>query len=87
MPTITGFSRRIGTALIPGNVVGEHKVPGNLKPTDTLLSVLHISEGSPPTGVSRTGEFSIHATKGGVIQNTTTNTSAGWLLVAWASAE
>lgn len=87
MTTITGFSRRVGTALIPGNVVGEHKVPGNLKPTDTLLSVLHVSEGAPPTGVSRTAEFSIHATKGGVIQNTTTNTTGGWLLVAWASTE
>ena len=87
MPTISGFARRVGSALIPGGVVGQQKVPGNLKPTDTLLSVLHVSEGSPPTAVNRTAEFSIHATKGGVITNTTTNTSGGWLLVAWASTE
>lgn len=87
MPTVTGFSRRVGSALIPGNVVGEHKVPGNLKPSDTLLAVLHIVDGSPPTSTPRTGEFSIHASKGGTIQNTTTNTSGGFLLVVWASAE
>lgn len=87
MTTISGFSQRVGRALIPGGVVGEHKVPGNLKPTDTLLSVVQIAAGPPPTGTDRTAEFSIHATKGGVITNTTTNTSGGWLLVAWASTE
>lgn len=87
MSTISGFSQRVGTAVIAGGVVGDHKVSGNLKPTDTLLSVLQLAEGTPPTGTDRTAEFSIHATKGGVITNTTTNTSGGWLLVAWASTE
>lgn len=87
MGIITGLSRRTGCAQIPGGVVGEHSVPGNLKPGDALLSVLHITDGSPPTAVSRTGEFSITAGKGGSITNTTTNTTGGFLHVIWASAD
>lgn len=87
MPTISGFSRPVGCALIPGKAVGEHAVPGNLRPGDTLLSVEHITDGSPPTRVDRTAEFSIHASKAGVIQNSTTNTTGGFLHVLWAKAE
>jgi hypothetical protein len=87
MPTISGFSVPVGSAFIPGGAIGEHQVPGNLKPADTLLSIEHITDGSPPTRVDRTAEFSIHATKGGVIENTTTDTTGGFLHVLWASAE
>ena len=47
----------VGCALIPGGAIGEHQVPGNLVPGDTLLSVEHITEGTPPTRVDRTAEF------------------------------
>lgn len=87
MPTITGFSVPVGCALIPGGPVGEHQVPGSIKPGDTLLSVEHITDGTPPTRVDRTSEFSIHATKGGVIENDTTDTSGAHLHVLWASNE
>lgn len=87
MPTITGFSRPVGCALIKGGPVGEFTVAGKLKPGDTLLSIEHITDGSPPTRVDRTAEFSIHATKGNTISNTTTNTTGGYLHVLWASAE
>ncbi|MBA5777469.1 hypothetical protein H2509_13505 [Stappia sp. F7233] len=87
MPTISGFSRPVGCALIPGGPVGEHEVPGALSPGDTLLSVEHITEGTPPTRVDRTAEFSITAGKAGVIENTTTDTTGDFLHVLWARSE
>lgn len=87
MPTISGFSAPVGCALIPGGAIGEHRVPGSIKPGDTLLSVEHITDGAPPTRVDRTAEFTVSATKAGVVQNTTTNTTGGFLHVLWASAE
>ena len=87
MPTISGFSVPVGCALIPGGAIGEHAVPGNIAPGDTLLSVEHITDGTPPTRVDRTAEFSISATHAGVIENTTTVTTGGFLHVLWAKAE
>lgn len=87
MPTITGFSKRLGHALIPGAVVGEHKLPGDIEDGDTLLSVRHITDGAPPTAADRTAEFSITAGKAGAITNTTTNTTGGFLSVLWAKAD
>lgn len=87
MPTISGFSSPVGCALIEGGPIGEHAVPGKIKPGDTLLSVEHITDGTPPTRVDRTDEFSIHATKGGVIENTTTDTTGQFLHVLWSSNE
>ena len=87
MPTISGFSKPVGCAMIPGGPVGEHKVNGAIKAGDTLLSVEHITDGSPPTRVDRTAEFSVTAGKGGSITNTTTNTTGGFLHVLWARSE
>jgi hypothetical protein len=87
MPTITGLSVPVGCALIPGGPVGEHQVPGNLVPGDTLLSVEHITEGAPPTRADITAEFTISATDAGVIENTTTDTTGDFLHVLWAKAE
>ena len=87
MPTLSGFSKPIGCCLIPGGVVGEHKLSGNLKPGCTLLSVEHITDGAPPTRVDRTAEFSITAGKNATIQNTTTNTTGGYLHVLWSLPE
>jgi hypothetical protein len=53
MPTISGFSKAIQSAIIPGGPVGAFNVPGDLQPSDTLLSVLHITDGSPATAVER----------------------------------
>lgn len=87
MPTITGFSTPVGCELIPGGPIGEHEVNGNLGPNDTLLSVEHITDGTPPTRADITAEFSIHATKGGVIVNTTTDTTGGFLHILWSKVE
>lgn len=87
MPTLSGFSKPIGCALIPGGPIGEHLVQGNLKPGDTLLSVEHITDGAPPTRVDRTAEFSIVGGKHATIANTTTITTGGFLHVLWAKAE
>ena len=83
---IIGFTVPIGSALIPGGAIGEHEVPGDIGPGDTLLSVTHITDGAPPVPVDVTAEFSITAGKGGTIQNTTTITTGDFLLVAWAKA-
>ncbi len=87
MPTVTGYPMPVGCCLINGGPVGEHQVRGKIKPGDTLLSVEDITPGTPPTRVDRTGEFSIHPTKGGTIVNTTTNTTGRYLHVLWHSAE
>ena len=87
MPTISGLSVPVGCSLIPGGPIGEHQVQGNLAPGDTLLSVEHITDGDPPTRVDRTAEFSISATKAGVVENDTTVTTGGFLHVLWAKAE
>lgn len=87
MPFQDGFSKQIGCCLIRGGAVGEHKVRGNLKPGDTLLSVEHITDAPTPTRVDRTAEFSIVAGKHATIVNTTTNTTGGYLHVLWAKAE
>lgn len=85
MPTISGFSTPIESALVPGGVVGEIKVPGNLKPGMTLLSVTRVVDGTPPVPTDLTAEFSITAGKAGTIENTTTNTTGAFLLVCWAT--
>lgn len=86
MPTLSGISVAIKSSIVPGGVVGEFKVPGGLKPGDTLLSVVEVTDGAPPTKVDRTAEFSITAGKAGTIQNTTTNTTGKYLAVMWAKA-
>jgi hypothetical protein len=83
MPTISGFSRPIQSACIPGGPVGEFSVPGNLRPGHFLLSVEELTDAATPTRVDRTGEFSITPNKNGRIQNTTTNTTGKFLLVTW----
>lgn len=90
MPTISGFSRPVGCALIPGGEAGEHKVPGSLKPGDTLLSVEHITDDERPTREDITEEFDISETEAGVIINDDvegTDTTGGFLHVLWASHE
>lgn len=88
MSTIVGFPVPVGCAMIPGGPAGEHKVPGNIVPSDTLLSVEHVTAGIPPTRVDRTAEFSISATTAGVIENLAgTDTTGTFLHVLWAKSE
>lgn len=87
MPIINGFSVPTECALIGGDIAGEHAVPGNLEPGDTLLAVLQISDGPPALVADLTAEFSITAGKSGTIENTTTDTSGDFLHVCWAKAE
>ena len=89
IPTFLGVSLLVFTLtrLVPGGPIGEFKVPGNLRPGDTLLGVRHIIDGTPPTQVDRTAEFSIVAGKHGTIINTTTVTTGGWLHVLWVKPD
>lgn len=87
MATLNGFSVPVGCAFVPGGVAGEHQLPGNIAPGDTLLAVQHVADGTPPTATDITAECSISATKGGVIENTTTDTTGDYLHVLWAKAE
>lgn len=87
MPTISGFTKRLGKALVPGGPIGAIKVPGDIKAGDTLLDVLHITDGAPPVRVNRTAECSITAGAAGSITTTLTNTTGGYLLVVWAKAD
>lgn len=87
MGTQAGFSTPIGSELISGDVAGEHVLQGNLSPGDTLLAVDHVVDGTPPTRADLTGEFSITAGKQATIENTTTDTTGGFLNVLWAKAE
>lgn len=86
MPIINGFSVPLEDALIPGGAVGAHAVPGNLEPGDTLVAVLHLTDGPPALAADLTAEFSITAGKAGSVTNTTTDTTGDFLLVVWAKA-
>lgn len=87
MPTISGLTKRLGTALVPGGPIGAIAVPGDIKAGDTLLDVLDITDGAPPARVNRTAECSITAGKAGSITTTLTNTTGRFLLVVWAKAD
>ena len=87
MPTITGLSVAIGSALIPGGAIGEHAVPGDLEPGDTLLAVTHITDGAPPVPTNLTAEFAITAGKGATIENDTTDTTGDFLFDVWAKPQ
>jgi hypothetical protein len=87
MPTLSGFPKAIGCAIIPGGPVGTHKVPGSIRSGCTLLSVEDITDGAPPTSVERKAEFSIPAGTANTIQNTTTNSTGRWLHVLWANPD
>ena len=87
MGTITGFTKRLGDALVPGGPIGAIAVPGDIKAGDTLIDVLEITDGAPPTRINRTAECSITAGKAGSITTTVTNTTGKYLLVIWAKAD
>lgn len=79
--TISGFTRVVQSAVVPGGAAGAHSVPGNLDASDTLLSVKHVSN-DLVTNAELLSEFSISGT--GEVTNTTTNTTGDFLVVVWA---
>lgn len=87
MGTVFGFSRPIGTAVIPGGPVGVHQVPGFIADGDTLVSVTRVTDAVPPVPTDLTAEFSIPAGTEGRVQNTTTVTTGAFLVVTWVKAE
>jgi len=62
-------------------------VPGGIVDGDTLLAVLHVTDGPPAVAADLTAEFSITVGAAGSVTNTTTDTSGDFLLVVWAKAE
>jgi len=82
MITAPGWTRAIGSAIIPGAAAGAHTLAGPINLDDDLLSVAHVSA-DLVTLVDLTSEFTITAAN--VIDNTAGTTSAGnFLLVVWA---
>ena len=87
MGTISGFSRTIATATIPGGAAGAHAVPGGIRDGDTLVAVTQLTDAEPPVPTDLTGEFSIAAGEDGSIENDTTDTTGDFLVVTWVKAE
>lgn len=87
MGTISGYSRAITTAVIPGGAVGAHAVPGEIADGDTLVAVTQLTDAAPPVPTDRTAEFSIDAGDAGSITNTTTDTTGSHLVVTWVKAQ
>ena len=83
MKSISGFSKPISMAIIPGGAAGELPVPGDIKAGDTLLAVTQITDGAPPVGADITADCSIVADKFGTIAAATTDTTGKWLIVVW----
>ena len=80
MITAPGWTRSIGTAIIPGAVAGNHTVPGPINLDDALISVHHVTA-DLVTNTDLIAEFSI--TGANLINNTTTSTAGDFLLVVW----
>lgn len=87
MGTISGFTRSIQTAVIPGGAAGNHAVEGAIKDGDTLVSVTRLTDAAPPVPTDLTAEFSISAGEANQIENTTTDTSGDFLVVTWVKAD
>ena len=87
MPTISGFSRAIATAIIPGAAAGVHAVPGEIADGDTLIAVTRLTDATPPVPTDLTAEFSIPAGTQGQISNALgTATTGAFLVVSWVKA-
>lgn len=87
MGTISGFSRPIQSAVIPGGAAGSHAVPGDIQDGDTLVAVTRLTDAVPPVPTDLTAEFSIPAGSHGAVSNTTTATTGDYLVVTWVRAE
>ena len=87
MGTISGFSRPIQTAIIPGAAAGVHAVPGDIQDGDTLVAVTRLTDALPAVPTDLTAEFSIPAGTHGAITNAGgTSTAGAFLVVTWVRA-
>lgn len=84
MITAPGWTRAIGTAIVPGAAAGDVTVPGPINAADTLVSVHHVSA-DLVTNTDLTAEFTIDGAN--LINNALGTSSAGaFLLVVWVQA-
>ncbi len=82
MITAPGWTRSIGSAIIPGAVAGDVTVPGPLNLDDDILVVLHLTA-DLVTNADLTSEFSLDGAN--LINNDAgTDSSGDFLLVVWA---
>lgn len=85
--TLSGFPRPIATAIVPGGAAGNHKVVGDLRAGDSLISVRHVSA-DLVTNADLTAQFTIPAASNATINNAAgTDTTGNFLIVTWAKAE
>ena len=81
MITAPGWTRSIGTAIVPGATAGDHAVPGPINLDDNLLAVKHVSA-DLVTLADLTAEFTLDGAN--LINNDAgTDTTGEFLLVVW----
>lgn len=80
--TLSGYTRTVAVAVIPGGAVGTHALPGDVDASgDDLVSVVQDSSG---VLTDLTSEFSISGYN--ELTNTTTDTTGDFLIVTYAKA-
>ena len=79
--TAPGWTRSIGTAVVPGSTAGDFVVPGPINLDDDLISVTHASA-DLVTLADLTAEFTIDGAN--LINNAAgTDTTGEFLVVVW----
>lgn len=84
--TQSGFGRTVATAVVPGGVAGNFKVPG-IRAGDTLLGVASVTNASPPVPTDRLANASIPAGTSDTVAIATVNTTGTFLVITWAKAQ
>ncbi len=86
MPTMIGYSKPIGTCVVPGGAIATPLGPcGGIDPADELLSVVQVSDPQIGAGTELLTEATIPAAD--QIELSTTVTTGDFLLVSWAENE
>ncbi|MFA6219599.1 MAG: hypothetical protein WC692_07440 [Erythrobacter sp.] len=84
--TQSGFRHTIATAVIPGGVAGNFKVPG-IGAQDTLLAVASVSDANPPVPTDQLANASIPAGTSDTVTIGTVDTTGLFLVITWAKAQ
>lgn len=84
--TQSGFRRTVATAVIPGGVAGNFKVPG-IRAGDTLLAVASVTNANPPVPTDRLAAASIPAGTSDTVAIAGVDTTGLFLVITWAKAQ
>lgn len=84
--TQSGFNRTVATAVVPGGVAGNFKVPG-IRAGDTLLAVASVTSANPPVPTDQLANASIPADTSDTVAIGTVDTTGTYLVITWAKAQ